>query len=175
MTMTRTADKTIEQKVIAAWEPAEPGLWFCNFKIWLEARRRLERALAPLELRAKEFWLLALAGVGNVSQHEIAGLFALDPSSVVSMLDRLERRGWIRRQRNPRDRRVQWVQRTEAGDRLYRRAQPRAKRAEARQSALLSPAEYRRLLTTMRKLAAIPESTAVHAPRRGETAKMERG
>ena len=60
------AVQTDAAKVTAAWEPDNPGLWFCNWKIWLEARRRLDRALAPLGLRSREFWLLAIAGRGNV-------------------------------------------------------------------------------------------------------------
>ena len=136
-------------------EPSAPGLWYCNWKIWLEARRRLDRALAPLELRSREFWLLTIAGRGNVSQHEIADQFGLDPSSLVAMLDGLERRGWLRRQPNPRDRRMHWVQRTEAGDRLFARALPLAQRAEARQLAALSAAQQRQLVAAMRKLIAI--------------------
>jgi DNA-binding MarR family transcriptional regulator len=130
-------------------------LWFCNWNIWLEARRRLDRALAPLDLHSREFWLLAIAGRGNVSQHEIADLCGLDPSSLVAVLDGLERRGWLRRQRNPRDRRIQWVQRTEAGDRLFHQALPRAQRAEAQQLAVLSAAQQRQLVAAMRKLVMI--------------------
>jgi DNA-binding MarR family transcriptional regulator len=154
---TKTTAKAVT-KVPAALEPAglsnekELGLWFCNWKIWLEARRRLDRALAPLDLGFREFWLLEIAGAGNVSQHEMADLFGLDPSSLVAVIDRLERRGWLHRERNPRDRRVQWVQRTEAGDRLFARAKPRAQRAEARQLATLSEASQRRLVAAMRKL-----------------------
>jgi len=153
--MPRAISKSTAAKAVPAWDPAEPGLWYCNWKIWLEARRRLDRALAPLELRAREFWLLAIAGPGNVPQHEIAELCGLDPSSLVAVLDGLERRGWLRRQRNPRDRRMQWVQRTEAGDRLFNRALLRARRAEAQQLAVLSTAHQRQLVTTMRKLVMI--------------------
>ncbi len=92
---------------------------------------------------------------GNVSQHEMADLCGLDPSSLVAVLDGLERRGWLRRQRNPRDRRMQWVQRTEAGDRLFTRALPRAQRAEAQQLAALSAAHQRQLVAAMRKLVTI--------------------
>ncbi len=153
--MPRAALKTAATRVEPTWNPAEPGLWFCNWKIWLEARLRLDRALAPLELRSRDFWLLAIAGAGNVSQHEIAALTGLDPSSLVAVLDSLERRGWVRRQRNPRDRRMHWVQRTEAGDRLFNRALPRAQRAEAQQLAVLSAAQQRQLVTAMRKLVTI--------------------
>jgi DNA-binding MarR family transcriptional regulator len=151
---TPTGERTAT-KALAEWEPAAPGLWFYNWKIWLDARQRLDRALEPLELRSREFWLLALAGAGNVPQHEMASLCGLDPSSLVAVLDGLERRGWLRRQRNPGDRRMQWVQRTEAGDQLFNRALPRARRAEARQLAALSPAQQRQLVGMLRKLVTI--------------------
>lgn len=138
--------------VTPAWTPEAPGLWFCNWKIWLEARRRLDRALARLELRSREFWLLAIAGSGDIPQHEIAGLCGLDPSSLVAVLDGLERRGWVRRQRSAVDRRVSMVQRTEAGDRLFAKALPLARRAEARQLAALPAAEQRQLVAAMRRL-----------------------
>lgn len=138
-----------------AWDPSEPGLWFCNWRIWLEGRQRLDRALAPLGLRARDFWLLAIAGAGNVSQQEIASVCGLDPSSLVAVLDALQQRGWLLRQRNPADRRMQWVKRTEAGDRLFAQALPRAQRAEARQMAALTAAQQRQLIAAMRKLITI--------------------
>lgn len=150
--MPRTAAK---MSVNPAWDPSAPGLWFCNWRIWLEGRQRLDRALAPLGLRAREFWLLAIAGAGNVSQQEIAGVCGLDPSSLVAVLDALQQRGWLLRQRNPADRRMQWVKRTEAGDRLFAQALPRAQRAEARQMAALSAAQQRQLIAAMRKLITI--------------------
>jgi DNA-binding MarR family transcriptional regulator len=111
--------------------------------------------LAPLELRSRDFWLLQIAGSGDFSQHEIAEVFGVDPSSIVAVLDALERRSLLRRERNPRDRRVQWVRRTEAGDRLFARAWPRARRAEAQQLALLSAEDQSQLLRAMRKLITI--------------------
>jgi DNA-binding MarR family transcriptional regulator len=150
--MARAIEKAISEKAMAMREPTASGLWFYNWKIWLEARRRLDRTLAPLGLRAREFWLLTIAGAGDVSQHEMAELCGLDPSSMVAILDGLEQRGWLRRMRNPRDRRMQWVQRTEAGDDLFGRALPRAQRAEAQQLAVLSEAHQRQLVTAMRKL-----------------------
>jgi DNA-binding MarR family transcriptional regulator len=150
--MARTATVLPPDKAAAPPKLDEPGLWYCNWKIWLEARRLLDRALAPLELRSREYWLLALAGLGNFSQHEIAGQFGLDPSSLVALLDALERRGLLRRERNPNDRRVQWVKRTEEGERLFARALPRARRAEARQLAALSADDQTQLVAAMRKL-----------------------
>lgn len=153
--MSRNAAKAPES-AIPAWDGDAPGLWFCNWKIWL-GRRLLDRALAPLGLRAREFWLLAIAGAGNVPQHEIAELCGLDPSSLVAVVDKMEQRGWLRRQRNPEDRRVQCVSRTEAGDRLFARALPRARRA-GRELTRLSPTEQRCLTDAMSRLLTIPNS-----------------
>jgi DNA-binding MarR family transcriptional regulator len=153
--MPRGAAKTVATEARPAVAPDAPGLWFCSWQIALEAHRRLDRALEPLELRAREFWLLAVAGAGNVPQHEIAEQFGLDPSSVVALIDGVERRGFLRRQPNPRDRRMHWVQRTEAGDRLFHRALPLARRAEARHLEALSAAEQRQLLAAMRQLVPI--------------------
>jgi DNA-binding MarR family transcriptional regulator len=138
-------------------EPVTGGLWFYNWRIWLEVRRRLDCALAPLGLRAREFGLLALAGAGDFSQHELAAHCGLDPSSLVAVLDSLERRGWLRRQPNPRDRRIRWVRRTEAGDRLFTKALQRARRAEAQHLAVLSAAHQRQLVAAMRKLVEIAQ------------------
>jgi DNA-binding MarR family transcriptional regulator len=85
----------------------------------------------------------------------MADLCGLDPSSLVAVLDGMERRGLLHRKRNPDDRRVQWVQRTVEGDRLFARALPRAQRAEAEQLAALSAADRRRLVAAMRKLITI--------------------
>jgi len=153
--MSRASTKTAAPNVIVDGDPSPQGLWYCNWKIWLEARRLLEQALDPLGLKSREFWILVIAGAGNVSQHEMAELCGLDPSSLVAVLDGMERRGWLHRQRNPHDRRVQWVQRTEEGDHLFARALPRAQSAEAEQLAALSAADRRQLVAAMRKLITI--------------------
>jgi DNA-binding MarR family transcriptional regulator len=50
---------------------------------------------------------------------------------------------------------MHWVQRTETGDRLFHRALPLARRAEARHLEALSAAEQRQLLAAMRQLVPI--------------------
>jgi DNA-binding MarR family transcriptional regulator len=150
--MAHASEKATATAVKAAPAPDSRGLSFYDWKLWLEVKRRLDCALAPLGLRGREFVLLAIAGSGNLSQQEMAAHCGLDPSSLVAVLDSLEERGWLRRQRNPRDRRMQWVQRTEAGDRLFAKALQRAQRAEAQHLAVLSAARQRQLVAAMRKL-----------------------
>jgi DNA-binding MarR family transcriptional regulator len=152
--MARISTKSAARNGVAGGDPSPHGLWYCNWRIWLEARRLLDEALEPLGLESKDFWLLVIAGAGNVSQHEMAELCGLDPSSLVAVLDGMERRGLLQRQRNPNDRRVQWVQRTEKGHRVYARALPLAQSAEAQQLASLSAADRRQVVAAMQKLIA---------------------
>ncbi|MGH9483219.1 MAG: MarR family winged helix-turn-helix transcriptional regulator, partial [Terriglobales bacterium] len=86
-----------------------PGLWFFNWKMWLRAKQFLAEALQPLQLAPREFWLLAMVHDAPMPQHELAALCGLDPSTLVPLLDALERRGWVARRRDPRDRRVQRI------------------------------------------------------------------
>jgi len=152
--MSRTSTKMSARNCVAGGDPSPKGLWYCNWKIWLEARRLLDDALEPLGIKSKDFWLLVIAGTGDVSQHEMAELCGLDPSSLVPVLDGMERRGLLQRQRNPNDRRVQWVQRTEEGHRVYARALPLAQQAEAQQLSSLPAADRRQLVAAMQKLIA---------------------
>jgi len=55
---------------------------------------------------------------GSMTTTHIAGQVHLSPSTVVGILDRLERQGWIQRVRDSRDRRVVNVTVTEEGRRL---------------------------------------------------------
>lgn len=130
-----------------------PGLWFCIWRISLGARDLLDATLAPLHLRSRDFWLLAMVAAGPISQQELAALCGVDPSSMVALLDDLETRALVRRQRHPRDRRVHLIHLTEAGDKLYRAGLPLARHAEERQIASLSQADQRRLLELLRRLA----------------------
>jgi MarR family transcriptional regulator for hemolysin len=60
------------------------------------------------------------------SQRELADLLGIEGPSVVSMLDRLERDGLVRRAPSPLDRRVKLAHLTDDGRRLYARVRKEA-------------------------------------------------
>ena len=68
-----------------------------------------------------------------------------DTGSMTRMLDRLEEKGLVQRQRDARDRRVVLLRLTETGERLLPRIRPAAKRALRRHLADFSPEEVESL------------------------------
>ena len=68
-----------------------------------------------------------------------------DTGSMTRMLDRLEDKGLVRRERDARDRRVVLLHLTETGERLLPRIRPAARRALRRHLAGFAPREIERL------------------------------
>jgi DNA-binding MarR family transcriptional regulator len=90
-------------------------------------------ALEPLGLTVKHFGVMTfLRGEtqpgrkrGSLSQQAIGERLRIDRTTMVSLIDDLERAGYVKRERNPGDRRAYVITLTAAG----RRAQARAERA----------------------------------------------
>jgi DNA-binding MarR family transcriptional regulator len=94
--------------------------------------------------------LAALADFGPSSQRDLGARLRQDPSDVVSLLDDLQRRDLVRRERDPDDRRRHRVSITAAG----RRALATAQRAVARREDVLLAALDDRERAELHRLAA---------------------
>jgi len=79
-------------------------------------RRRAEAVLAPLGLRPRHLVALTLLrDRGGSTQHALASTLAMDGTNIVGLLNELEARKLIERQRSPEDRRRHVVELTDAG------------------------------------------------------------
>ena len=98
---------------------AEDDGYTLLFDVWVVAnstRAVLDEALRPSGLSAEEFALYsAVRRDGGITPTELASLMALPPTTVSSIVARLERRGHARRAPNPGDARSYRIQLTEAG------------------------------------------------------------
>ncbi len=82
----------------------------------LDWTRRIARDLAPHGISPKQIFLLRkLDEAGCLGPSEVAVLLHGDRPSATSMLDTLERAGWVRRRRDPADGKRVRVELTEAG------------------------------------------------------------
>jgi DNA-binding MarR family transcriptional regulator len=78
--------------------------------------RRFRAELEAVALEPRHFGLLrAIAAARNLSQQMLGESLQIPASSVVALLDQLENKGLVRRRPDPADRRVRWVELTDAG------------------------------------------------------------
>src|SRR5829696_9543794 len=85
-------------------------------KLGNEIAARAEDPLAAIGLSGRQYMVLAvLSSDAPPSQQELAGLCGLLPAQIVPVIDELERRGLVARQRSETDRRRSVVTLTEAG------------------------------------------------------------
>ncbi|MGW5276253.1 MarR family winged helix-turn-helix transcriptional regulator [Streptomyces sp. NPDC004044] len=96
--------------------------------------------------------LTALADFGALPQHELADRLGLNRSHLVGYLDTIEKRGLVRRDRDPLDRRRQVVALTAEGRRLQRELRDVAERSQTAFLADLSPAERATLSALLRRV-----------------------
>jgi len=112
-----------------------------------------EAPLATLGLGVKEFGALSvLADEGPLSQQRLGQRMRVDRTTMVLVVDELERKGFVKRQRNPNDRRAYALQATAHGRRVLKRATEAAERAEAEFLARISAADRRQLKELLRRL-----------------------
>jgi len=83
----------------------------------LDRELSADKRLAPLELSAAQFIIIAnLAGAEEPkSASDLCKGISYDPGAMTRMLDRLERRGLVRRVPNPDDRRAFQLELTDEG------------------------------------------------------------
>jgi DNA-binding MarR family transcriptional regulator len=98
------------------------------------AQEMADRALEPLGFTVRHFGVLTfLRGFeaesqsegGSLSQQAIGERLRIDRTTMVALIDELEQKGYVKRERNPEDRRAYVITLTAAG----RRAQSRAEKA----------------------------------------------
>jgi DNA-binding MarR family transcriptional regulator len=111
-------------------------------------------ALEPLGLRPQHFGVLTLiASEPGSAQQELVARSMIDPSSMVAVIDELEKMGLAERRQHSADRRKHAVHLTEKGTRTLERARAVAMRTGQELLAPLDESERETLRLLLRKLA----------------------
>ena len=115
---------------------------------------RFERALAVDGLKGRHISVLAVVDAeGAMSQRALGRRLRIDKSPLVGVIDDLEQGGYAERRRSARDRRVQEIHLTEAGQKVLRRAEKLADRENERAFAVLDAGERAQLQAMLLRVA----------------------
>jgi DNA-binding MarR family transcriptional regulator len=105
---------------------SQPGLLSSSTSVLVSKANDLfteifESAMEPFGLRSKDFIVLtAIDAMGPQSQQELSRTHGIDRTTMVSVVDGLERLGLVQRARNPDDRRKYAIGLTPEGQSLLR-------------------------------------------------------
>lgn len=133
----------------------------------LQSLRRIVRAVELYSHRLKSqhnltvpqlVCLSAVVNAGQVTVSEIARSVYLSASTVVGILDRLEKRGLVQRRRSRDDRRVVNVLPTAAGRELVKRAPSALHENFARSLSSLSESDQRSIATALQMVVNLMEA-----------------
>ncbi|MDO5032276.1 MarR family winged helix-turn-helix transcriptional regulator [Corynebacterium sp.] len=84
-------------------------------------RDGVEAALATRQTTIREYWVLTcLVADQAASQTALSSTLAIDASDMVRLIDSLENRSWVKRERDPKDRRRQIVASTKKGVKAHK-------------------------------------------------------
>jgi DNA-binding MarR family transcriptional regulator len=122
------------------------------FRLWRASHTHTAAALQAISLTPALFAVLNyLEGREAANQQQIGSAMGIDPSTMVSLVDRLERAGLARRRPHARDRRARAVLITAKGRKTLKQARERAEAVEEEVLRGLSPPERRQLILLLRK------------------------
>lgn len=123
--------------------------------------RRAYLAVMPLfdermekyALRAVDFSVLTLINANpNLTQRRLSQAVNVSPPNMATLLDRLEERGLLVRQRNPFDKRSQTLVLTAEGAKICAKAEETVSELEAEATGMLTDAERAQLLHLLQKV-----------------------
>jgi len=130
---------------------------YASTRAALSLKRAFRRHLGPLKLKAVEYSILVLVDTNSeVNQKQLGLALDVSPPNLAVTLDRMEARGWVRREVSERDRRSHLVRLTPRGQQLCTRAREVASVMEDEPLAVLSSAERAMLLELLQRVAAGP-------------------
>ena len=114
---------------------------------------RIHRPVVDAGLTVTQFGVLeALYSLGPLSQRDIARKILKSTGNITFVIDKLEQRGLVRRERNRKDRRLYAVDLTQAGRRMIRSMFPRHAARVVREMKSLTVSEQEELSRLCRKV-----------------------
>lgn len=140
-------------------EPVRTSLGFLLSKAAQRVTAGFDARLEPLGLKSRHAGLLMTLGEqGPLSQQVLGALHRIDRTTMVALVDELERAGLVERQRDPEDRRAYRVQLTRKGATLRTRVVQLLTESEAASLEALAAPDRQRLRQLLHQLVPLDDS-----------------
>jgi MarR family transcriptional regulator for hemolysin len=118
----------------------ETSIGYWAFVVFRDFERALNEELAPHGITLRQSQVLGwLALRRELTQAQLAELMSLEPPTLVRILDRMERDGWIRRHADAGDRRKKLIRPTPQVKPVWERVRQRIMRVRTRAAQGISP------------------------------------
>jgi DNA-binding MarR family transcriptional regulator len=144
---------------------------FLISKMGMVAQKRFAERMDTLGLTPRMWGALnVLDAEGAITQHALGKCVGIDPSSLVSTIDELERQGLVERRRHPTDRRAHALHVTPLGKRTLARGRELAKQAQADLLAPLNAEEREQLHALLLRLALHTSAVEASVEEKAKTA-----
>jgi DNA-binding MarR family transcriptional regulator len=134
---------------MAANPPIVGNAGYLLYKAGVFGQRAFGDAFAEVGLTAREFLVLTFASAERLSQQDVARRLGIDPTLVVGVVDDLQGRDLLRRDRDPLDRRRYVLAVTPQGAAVLAKARKTATTAERDFLAPLDDAQRAQLQTLL--------------------------
>jgi len=129
------------------------SLWIRFLRFNLISNKKLQDDLEKLDLTTPQFYVLATIGyAGGLPFGEIGEKMMVTVSNLTGIVDRLEEKGLVARERDVHDRRVIRVRLTEKGSKLYKNTIPLFEKSISQFFSPLDKSQQKELSSLLRKL-----------------------
>jgi len=137
-----------------------PGPSDSDFELWQNIRdiyraalKRLNAKLSKEKITFSQYSvLLALSRNGPMQMNKLGEHMLVAPANVTGLVDRMERKGYVRRRRGERDRRLYVIEETEKGSRIFKSISSRFRQYTGNLGSTLTREERDSTLAALRKV-----------------------
>jgi MarR family transcriptional regulator, 2-MHQ and catechol-resistance regulon repressor len=136
-------------------EPSDSDfeLWQSIRNIYRTALKRLNAKLRKERITFSQYnVLLALSRKGPMQMSKLGEHMLVAPANVTGLVDRMEKKGYVRRRRDERDRRLYVIGTTEKGSRIFKNISSRFRQYTGNLGSTLTREERDSTLAALRKV-----------------------
>ncbi|MGD0395292.1 MAG: MarR family transcriptional regulator [Nitrososphaerales archaeon] len=131
-----------------------------DFELWQNVRDIYRAALKRLNAKLRKeritfsqySVLLALSRSGPVQMSKLSEHMLVAPANVTGLVDRMERKGYVKRKRDERDRRLYVIEETERGSQIFKSISSRFRQYAGNLGSTLTREERDSTLAALRKV-----------------------